>query len=104
MSNKIDGFGQRPAEVSGGSRSSAAERTGTNKDRAVEGAPAADKVTLTDSARLLQRLSEAVASASETDAVRVAALKAAVARGEYQADSGKVADRMIALERDLAGR
>lgn len=102
--SKIDGFGQRPVEVSGGNRPSATDRAGGEKGRAVDAARAADKVTLTDSARLLARLSEAVANAPDTDAVRVAALKAAVARGEYQSDAGRVADKMVGLERDLVGR
>lgn len=103
MSNKIDGFGQRPAEVSGGNRASGTERAG-DRSRPVDSSPSSDRLTLTDSARQLQRLSEAVANAPDTDAARVDALRQAVARGEYQADSARIASRMVALERDLAGR
>jgi negative regulator of flagellin synthesis FlgM len=102
MSNKIDGFGQRPPQVDGGGR---AERTGRSGDgRPAAPASAADRVTLTDSARQLQRLAEAVAAAPDFDPARVAALKEAVARGEYRPDAQRVADRMIALERELAGQ
>ncbi|MCU0976194.1 MAG: flagellar biosynthesis anti-sigma factor FlgM [Steroidobacteraceae bacterium] len=103
MSNKIDGFGQRPVQVDGGSRTDRAGR-GDGDDRAVAPASAADRVTLTDSARQLQRLAEAVAAAPDFDPARVAALKDAVNRGEYRPDAQRVADRMIALERELAGQ
>ncbi len=102
MSNKIDGFGQRPVQVDGGARTERAGRAGdAGRDAA---AAQADRVTLTDSARLLQRLEEAVAAAPETDGARVAALRDSVARGEYKVDAGRVADRMIALERELVGQ
>lgn len=101
MSNKIDGFGQRPVQVDAGTRP---ERAGRAGDASRESASAEDRVTLTESARLLQRLQEAVAAAPDTDAARVAALRDAVARGEYQVDAQRVADRMIALERELVGQ
>lgn len=104
MSNKIDGIGQRPAQVDGGGRADRAGRADGSDDRAVAPAGATDRVTLTDSARQLQRLAEAVAAAPDFDPARVAALKAAVDRGEYRPDAGRVADRMIALERELVGQ
>ena len=45
-----------------------------------------------------------MAAAPDFDPARVAALKAAVDRGEYRPDAGRVADRMIALERELVGQ
>lgn len=102
--SKIDGFGQRPVEVSGGSRTTGPERAGSDKGSAVDEGRAADRVTLTESARLLQRLSEAIANAPESDAPRIQALKQAIARGEYRTDPDKVAAKLIALERDLVGR
>jgi negative regulator of flagellin synthesis FlgM len=103
MSNKIDGPGQRPVQVEGGSRG---ERTGRAGVTGREAAPTGetDRVTLTESARQLQRLAEAVAAAPDTDPARVAALKDAIARGEYRVDGQRVADRMIALERELVGQ
>ncbi|TAK54322.1 MAG: flagellar biosynthesis anti-sigma factor FlgM [Gammaproteobacteria bacterium] len=102
MSNKIDGFGQQPAQVSGGRRDEAVKRV----DGENAGHPRSvteDQVTLTDSARQLQRLSEEVAAAPELDTARVAALRQAIERGEYQVDARRVADRMLALEHTLAG-
>lgn len=103
MSNKIDGFGQRPVQVDGGPRTERAGRAG-GTGREATPASDADRVTLTDSARQLQRLAEAVAAAPDTDLARVASLKDAVARGEYRIDAQRVADRMIALERELVGQ
>ncbi len=102
MSNKIDGISQRPVQPGGGARAPGPERT----DRAGGSArsPETDKVTLTDSARQLQRLSEAVASAPEVDAAKVASVRESIERGEYKVDSDKVAARIIAAERELVGR
>lgn len=102
MSNKIDGFGQRPSQVDSASRSNRAGSGG--EGRAAAPASPADRVTLTDSARQLQRLAEAVAAAPGFDAARVAELKEAVARGDYRPDAQRVADRLIAIERELAGQ
>jgi negative regulator of flagellin synthesis FlgM len=103
MSSKIDGVGPHAAAVSGGDRASAPGRS-SERSRAAEGAASEDKVTLTDSARQLQRLADAVASAPATDSARVAVLKDAVARGEYQPDSARTAAKLAALERELVGR
>jgi negative regulator of flagellin synthesis FlgM len=103
MNSKIDGVGQRPPAVGGGSRSSGTERSAGKSD-SPDAPRGSDRVTLTDSARQLQRLAEAVANAPDTDSVRVASLRDAVARGEYKPDSERVASRLVSLERDLVGR
>lgn len=103
MSNKIDGFSQRPVQVDGGARPARAGQPAA-PGRETAGGGETDRVTLTESAQQLKRLAEAVAAAPDVDQVRVAALKDAIARGEYRVDAERVADRMIALERDLAGR
>lgn len=104
MSNKIDGISQRPVPAGGSSRSPAAERSGGEDRAAAARGAAGDKVTLTDTARQLQKLADAVQSAPDTDAARVAALKESVERGDYKVDADKVATKLIALERELVGR
>lgn len=103
MSNKIDGWGQRPVQLDGGARV-ARPGPAAAPGRETAGASDTDRVTLTESAQALQRLAEAIAAAPDVDQVRVAALKAAIARGDYRVDASRVADRMIALERELTGR
>ena len=60
-----------------------------------------DTVTLTDSARSLQKIEEAVAKAPVVNASKVAAVKQAVNSGTYKIDAGRVADKMLQFERGL---
>lgn len=60
-----------------------------------------DHVTLTTSARSLQKLSDAVAQAPVVNAAKVASIKQALAGGTYQIDSASVADKMIQFEKGL---
>jgi negative regulator of flagellin synthesis FlgM len=60
-----------------------------------------DQVTLTSSARSLQKLSDAVAQAPVVNAAKVTSIKQALANGTYQVDSGRVADKMIQFENGL---
>lgn len=62
-------------------------------------APASDQVTLTPAAR---RLLEAGQDASAPiNQARVDALRAAVSEGSYQIDAGRIAQRLLAFERQL---
>ena len=60
-----------------------------------------DTVTLTSSARSLQKIEEAIAKAPVVNASKVAAVKNAVRAGTYQIDAGRVADKLLQFERGL---
>jgi negative regulator of flagellin synthesis FlgM len=60
-----------------------------------------DHVTLTTSARSLQKLSEAIAQAPVVNTDKVASVKQAVGNGTYQVDSRRVADKMLQFEKGL---
>lgn len=62
---------------------------------------AADTVTLTSSARSLQKIEEAVAKAPVVNASKVTAIKQAINSGNYQIDAGRVADKLLQFERGL---
>jgi negative regulator of flagellin synthesis FlgM len=68
-------------------------------------APAAsqtgDTVTLTNSARSLQKIEETVAKAPVVNAAKVAAVKQAINSGNYQIDAGRIADKLLQFERGL---
>ena len=64
-------------------------------------AQSSDHVTLTDSARSLQKIEEAIAKAPVVDTAKVAAIKQAVNSGTYQIDTGRVADKLLQYERSL---
>jgi negative regulator of flagellin synthesis FlgM len=71
---------------------------------AASGAPAAkadDQLKLTDSAKALQQAART--DATPVDAQRVERVRQALADGSYKVDAGRIADRMIAMERQLGG-
>jgi len=68
---------------------------------AAAAAQTGDHVTLTSSARSLQKLSEAVAQAPVVNATKVAAIKQAVNSGTYQVDATRVADKILQFESGL---
>lgn len=71
---------------------------------AQQGTPAADHVTLTDSALQLQKLSAAVASAPVVDAGKVAAIKQSVDSGTYEVNTTRVANKILGFETGLPGK
>jgi negative regulator of flagellin synthesis FlgM len=60
-----------------------------------------DTLTLTDSARSLQKIEETVAKAPVVNAAKVAAVKQAISSGTYQIDGGRIADKLLQFERGL---
>jgi negative regulator of flagellin synthesis FlgM len=103
--DKISGYKatQPLAPVKGAnSATAAADKASTEASAATTpGAQSADQVTLTDSARSLQKAEEAVAKTPVVDAAKVAAVKQAVNSGTYQIDAGRVADKLLQFERGL---
>jgi negative regulator of flagellin synthesis FlgM len=61
----------------------------------------ADTVTLTNSARSLQKIEEAVAKTPVVNAAKVASVKQAVNSGSYQINAGRVADKLLQFESGL---
>jgi negative regulator of flagellin synthesis FlgM len=101
MANKIDGFNQSQPLVTGGNKSGTASRADGTTQPAAAVSRHGDTVTLTDSARQLQKLAEAVAKAPVTSAERVQAVKDALSRDAFTVDAERVADKMLQFERDL---
>ena len=104
MTNRIKGSDQSAVET-GTSRTIERLRPAAAAGSATTAATAAspaDSVSITDTARRLAALQDAVASMPEIDAGRVAALSQAIEQGQYSADPRKIADRLLQLERDLA--
>jgi len=64
-------------------------------------APPTDHVTLTDSARSLQKIEEAAAKTPVVNADKVAAVKQAISSGNYKVDAGRVAGKLLKYERGL---
>jgi negative regulator of flagellin synthesis FlgM len=68
---------------------------------AAASAPNADHVTLTDSARSLQKIEEALAKTPVVNAGKVAAVKHAISSGTYKIDAGRIAGKLLKYERGL---
>jgi negative regulator of flagellin synthesis FlgM len=64
-------------------------------------APSADQITLTGSARTLQKLSEAVDKAPIVDTDKVAAVKQSIQNGTYTIDADSIANKLLNVESDL---
>jgi negative regulator of flagellin synthesis FlgM len=62
-----------------------------------------DSVNITDTARRLLALSQAVHDTPEVDALRVAALQQSISNGQYTISPDRIADRLIQMEHDLRG-
>lgn len=61
----------------------------------------ADAVSISSQAADLQSLEASIKSLPDTDVSRVAALKDQISNGSYVVDSQRVADKMLAFERNL---
>jgi negative regulator of flagellin synthesis FlgM len=70
-------------------------------EAAVPSAQTGDQVTLTTSARSLQKLSDAIAQTPVVDAAKVASIKQSLSSGTYAIDASRVADKMLQAERGL---
>ncbi len=102
MTDRIKGLGSGSlAASSGGSpieqiRASTAVSTATSAPQ-----PGVDSVNITDSARRLLALAQAVQAAPEVDAQRVAELQQSIGNGQYLVQPGRIADRLLQMEQDL---
>jgi negative regulator of flagellin synthesis FlgM len=63
--------------------------------------PGVDSVNITDSARRMFALAQAVQDTPEVDAQRVDALQQAVGNGQYTINPDRIADRLLQMEQDL---
>ena len=105
MPAKISGYStSEPLAPPKGSSSGGVAADKTQADAAAPSSSppqTADQVTLTSSARSLQKLSDAVAQAPVVNAAKVASIKQALTNGTYQVDVGRVADKIIQFENGL---
>jgi negative regulator of flagellin synthesis FlgM len=104
VSNKISGFNaaEPVAPVKGSSSNAVApEKQGESAGTTAAASQSADHVTLTSSARSLQKIEETIAQTPVVNASKVAAVKQAISSGTYQVDSGRVADKLLQFESGL---
>jgi negative regulator of flagellin synthesis FlgM len=104
VTDKISGISTaEPVAKPTGSTSNAvaADKSLSEGSASAATAQTGDHVTLTDSARTLQRIEEAVAKTPVVNAGKVAAVKQAIGAGTYKIDPGSIAGKLIKYERGL---
>lgn len=104
MTNRITGLGPRPTDTGATRRADAARTQDAARSGAASGgeaASSADKVELTPSALLLQRLEEQIRNLPDVDAERVRSIKEAIEAGDYRVDADRVAASLERLDREL---
>jgi len=102
--NKIGGYtATEPlAPIKGSNSGVVADKSqGEAAGAAASTSQTGDHVTLTNSARSLQKIEEAVAKAPVVNAAKVASVKQAVQSGTYNVDAGRVADKLLQFESGL---
>jgi negative regulator of flagellin synthesis FlgM len=104
VTNKISGISiAEPVAKPTGSGSNAvvADKSLGEASAAASTAPPKDHVTLTDSARSLQKIEEAVAKTPVVNAAKVAAVKQSISSGTFKIDAGRIAGKLLNFERGL---
>jgi negative regulator of flagellin synthesis FlgM len=108
MADKISGYGRSGVDVtSAKARGSARNEKAAESDKAeasqqATSASTASHVRLTDTATNLKQVEAAIARLPDVDRVRVNAVRQRVESGAYEVNAGRLADRLLAFERDLA--
>lgn len=104
MTVKIDGPSLPTARVADTAASASVARAGADRARPVDAAPAADSVRLTGEATGLQAAVEnQLGQSAPLDMAKVNAVRAALADGSYQVNPREIANRLVALERQMRG-
>ncbi len=105
MTDKISAYSTAepiaPVKGSNGGGVVTAKSQGDASTTNVAASQAGDTVTLTDSARSLQKIEEAVAKAPVVNASKVAAVKQAISSGTYQIDPSRIANKLLQFESGL---
>jgi negative regulator of flagellin synthesis FlgM len=84
-----------------GSNAVVANKSQGEGPAAASTAQTADHVTLTDSARSMQKIEEAVAKTPVVNAAKVASMKQAINSGTYKIDAAQVAGKLLKYESGL---
>lgn len=86
---------QRAAE---GSKVEVSRTEATVSQQETGSSPAADSVSLTDTAARLQKLENTIAELPVVDSQRVEDIRNAIASGEYEINSASIADKMLSFD------
>lgn len=101
MTTKISDYQNRPVQAGTDKKVSRTSEAATPPaDAATAGSP----VRITDQARQLASLEQAVSSLPVVNATRVAEIRLSIAEGRYQINPERIADKLLRTEQELAAR
>ena len=100
MASKISALDTQPVAVSAGAAvKRVADATGARADGS---AGSTAEVHITQTARRLAGIEQAMKDQPGVDSQRVSTVRAAIEGGTYKVSADRVADRLVAFERNLA--
>ena len=108
MADKISGYGRNGVDLtSTRSRAPVRNERAADSDKAEAGsrsdaAENSSQVRLTDTAASLKQIEARLADTPDVDRKRVETLRQRIESGAYEVNAGRLADRLLAFERDLA--
>jgi negative regulator of flagellin synthesis FlgM len=108
MADKISNYGRTSVDItSTRSRAPVRNERAADSDKAEagsrsDGADTSSQVRLTDTAANLKQIETRLADLPDVDQKRVATLRQRIESGAYEVNAGRLADRLLAFERDLA--
>jgi negative regulator of flagellin synthesis FlgM len=100
VTNKITGYNNRPVQV-GTDKSVSKARDAATSAAETAGTSAGSPVRITDQARQLAALEQAVHSVPVVNEARVAAVRTAIDEGRYEVSPERIADKLLRQDRDL---
>jgi negative regulator of flagellin synthesis FlgM len=98
--SKITGYSNRPVQV-GTDKSVSRARDAASSAPEATGTGAASPVRITDQARQLAALEQAVHAAPVVNEARVAEVRTAIEEGRYEVHPERIADKLLRQDRDL---
>jgi negative regulator of flagellin synthesis FlgM len=108
MADKISGYGTNGVDItSTRSRGPIRNERAADSDKAeassrTDASSTSSQVRLTDTATNLKQVEARIADLPDVDRARVDAVRQRIESGAYQMNAGRLADRLLAFERDLA--
>jgi negative regulator of flagellin synthesis FlgM len=108
MADKITGYGRNGVDITSarsrgaGRQERAADSEKTETSAPVDGGKSSSQVRLTDAATSLKQIETRLADLPDVDQKRVDSLRQRIESGQYEVNAGRLADRLLAFERDLA--
>lgn len=104
MAIEITRYTGRPLQDATDAAAAVGQKPAADATAAGSARGAADKVSFTSSAALLQELEKEIAALPVVDSARVEAVQHQIATGSYQIDPARAAEKMLSIERALVGK